>query len=104
VDTGDDVRRAAGHTPAKGGRVRPVAMIVIFDVAATLAAYGLLRSAGLTAVTALLLSGVFPALGVGIGALSEAYSRGTYAASGSKQLCLPRSGIASLPKRRRGRA
>ena len=44
-------------------------MIVIFDVAAPLAAYSLLRSAGLTAVTALLLSGVFPALGVAIGAV-----------------------------------
>ena len=44
-------------------------MIVIFDVAAPLAAYYLLRSAGLTAVEALLLSGVFPALGVGIGAV-----------------------------------
>jgi len=41
-------------------------MIVIFDVAAPLAAYNLLRSAGLTAVTALLLSGVFPALHVTI--------------------------------------
>ena len=44
-------------------------MIVIFDVAAPLAAYSLLRSAGITAVTALLLSGVFPALGVAIGAV-----------------------------------
>jgi len=44
-------------------------MIVIFDVAAPLAAYSLLRSAGLTAVTALLLSGVFPALGVAISAI-----------------------------------
>ena len=42
-------------------------MIVIFDVAAPLAAYSLLRSAGLSAVAALLLSGVFPALGVAIG-------------------------------------
>jgi hypothetical protein len=44
-------------------------MIVIFDVAAPLAAYSLLRSAGLTAVNALLLSGVFPALGVAIAAI-----------------------------------
>jgi hypothetical protein len=43
-------------------------MIVIFDVAAPLAAYSVLRSAGLTAVPALLLSGVFPALGVAVGA------------------------------------
>jgi hypothetical protein len=44
-------------------------MIVIFDIAAPLAAYNVLRSAGLTAVTALLLSGVFPALGVTAGAI-----------------------------------
>jgi intracellular septation protein A len=44
-------------------------MIAIFDVAAPLAAYSLLRSAGITAVTALLLSGVFPALGVTISAI-----------------------------------
>ena len=42
-------------------------MILIVDVAAPLAAYSLLRSAGLSAVTALLLSGVFPAAGVAIG-------------------------------------
>lgn len=44
-------------------------MIVIFDVAAPLAAYNALRSAGVTAVTALLLSGVFPAIGVTIAAV-----------------------------------
>ncbi len=53
----------------RGGRLRPVAMIVIFDVAAPLVAYSLLRSAGLSAVAALLLSGVFPALGVAIGVI-----------------------------------
>jgi len=42
-------------------------MIVIFDVAAPLATYYLLRAAGLSAVPALLISGVFPALGVTIG-------------------------------------
>lgn len=44
-------------------------MIVFFDVAAPLATYFILRSAGLTAVTALLLSGVFPAMHVAIGAV-----------------------------------
>ena len=44
-------------------------MIVIFDIAAPLAAYKVLRSAGLPAVPALLLSGVFPALDVTIGAV-----------------------------------
>jgi hypothetical protein len=71
VKTSNDAGRAAGPTPAKGGRLRAIAMIVIFDVAAPLAAYSLLRSAGLTAVTALLLSGVFPALGVTIGVIQN---------------------------------
>ena len=66
VGTNDDARQTAAKTRAKGGRLRSAAMIVIFDVAAPLAAYNLLRSAGLTAVTALLLSGVFPALHVTI--------------------------------------
>jgi hypothetical protein len=67
VKTSDDARQAADQTATGGdGRLRSIAMIVIFDVAAPLAAYSLLRSAGLTAVTALLASGVFPALGVTI--------------------------------------
>lgn len=53
----------------QSGWFRSIAMIVIFDVAAPLAAYYLLRSAGMTAVTALLLSGVFPALYVAAGAV-----------------------------------
>jgi hypothetical protein len=69
VDTSGDARRTAGTTAAKGGRLGSITMIVIFDVAAPLAAYNLLRSAGLSAVTALVLSGVFPALGVTIGAV-----------------------------------
>ena len=69
VETSSDARRDTANTTAKGGRLRSIAMIVIFDVAAPLVAYSLLRSAGMTAVTALLLSGVFPALGVTIGAV-----------------------------------
>jgi hypothetical protein len=69
VDTSNDAQRATGSSRAKGGRVRSIAMIVILDVAGPLAAYGLLRFAGMTPVTALLLSGVFPALGVTIGAI-----------------------------------
>ena len=69
MNTSRDARRTAGHTPAKGGRVRSIAMIVIVYVAAPVAAYSLLRSAGMTAVTALLLSGVFPALSVTISAI-----------------------------------
>ncbi|HKA50042.1 MAG TPA: hypothetical protein VKK19_10685, partial [Candidatus Dormibacteraeota bacterium] len=69
MDTTGDARRTGGDTPARGGRLRSIAMILIFDVAAPLVAYNVLRAAGLTAVTALLLSGVFPALGVAIGAV-----------------------------------
>jgi hypothetical protein len=69
VNTSREARRTAGHAPAKGGRVRSIAMIVIVYVAEPLVAYSLLRSAGMTAVTALLLSGVLPALGVTIGAI-----------------------------------
>lgn len=69
MDTSGDARRTAGGTAPSGGRLRSIAMILIFDIGAPLAAYNGLRSAGLTAVTALLLSGVFPALGVGIGAV-----------------------------------
>lgn len=69
MDTSSDARRTAGTTAAKGGQLRSITMIVIFDVAGPLVAYNVLRSAGMTAVTALLLSGVFPALGVTIGAI-----------------------------------
>ena len=44
-----------------------LAMIAIFDIAGPLVAYSLLRSAGQSAVTALILSGAFPALGVAAG-------------------------------------
>jgi hypothetical protein len=64
VDANRDATRTAGHTPAKGGWPRSIAMIVIFDVAGPLVLYKVLRSAGMTAVSALLLSGVLPALGV----------------------------------------
>ena len=69
MDTSSDARQTAGTAAAKGGRLLPITMIVIFDVAAPLVAYKVLRSAGLSAVSALLLSGVFPALGVTIGAI-----------------------------------
>ena len=46
-------------------------MIVVFDLGGPLLAYGLLRSAGLSAVAALVISGVLPALGIVIGALAD---------------------------------
>jgi hypothetical protein len=44
-----------------------LAMIAVFDIAGPLVAYSLLRSAGQSTVTALVLSGAFPALGVAAG-------------------------------------
>lgn len=52
-------------------QLRSLAMIVIFDVGGPLAAYSLLRSAGFSAVTALVLSGAFPAIGVIIAILAR---------------------------------
>ncbi len=72
MDTSQDVTRTGEDSPVKnGGRLRSLAIVVIFDVAGPLAAYGLLRSAGMTAVAALLLSGAFPVLGVTIGAIGN---------------------------------
>lgn len=46
-----------------------LATIVVFDIAGPLVTYSLLRSAGQSAVTALVLSGTFPALGVAAGVI-----------------------------------
>ncbi len=69
MDTSNDSRQTAGNSAARGGWLRSTAKTLIVYVAIPLAVYSLLRSAGLTAVTALLLSGVFPALGVTIEAI-----------------------------------
>ena len=61
-----DARPGAGASASRGGQFRSTAKIVIIDVAAPLAAYSLLRSAGLSAVTALIISGAFPALGLAV--------------------------------------
>src|SRR3977135_2897141 len=50
-------------------RFLDLAIIGVFDVAGPLVAYSLLRSAGLSAVSALVLSGAFPALGVAAGVI-----------------------------------
>jgi len=52
-------------------RLRSVVMIAVFDIAGPLVAYSLLRSAGFSAVSALVLSGVFPAAGVIIGIIQH---------------------------------
>jgi hypothetical protein len=48
-----------------------LAMIAVFDIAGPLVAYSLLRSAGQSAVTALVVSGVFPAVGVIVGLIRK---------------------------------
>jgi hypothetical protein len=50
--------------PRDRSRLRSAAKIVVFDIAGPLVAYWLLRSAGLSAVSALVLSGVLPAVAV----------------------------------------
>lgn len=58
-----------GRQDAPGGRRRmaSLAPIVVFDIAGPLAAYYLMRSAGLSTVAALIASGVLPALGIALG-------------------------------------
>ena len=46
-------------------------MILVFDLGGPLLAYSLLRSHGISTVTALIISGIFPALGIAIGALVD---------------------------------
>ena len=67
MEASRDTERTAGSRPAARGRLRTISKILIVDVAAPLATYSLLRSAGMTTVTALVLSGVVPAFGVGAG-------------------------------------
>jgi hypothetical protein len=62
---------SAGRPHRRVSRLRQIAMIVVFDLGGPLLAYAVLRSAGASAVAALVLSGVFPALGIGIGALVD---------------------------------
>lgn len=69
VDANRDAGRTADHAPAGGSRLQSVSTILIFDIAGPLAVYYALRSAGMTAVTALVLSGVMPAVGVVIGVI-----------------------------------
>lgn len=69
MDANRAATRTAGGAPAKGSRLWSIAMIVIFDIAGPLVIYSLLRSNGMSAVTALVISGVFPAVGVAIGGI-----------------------------------
>src|SRR5215467_6651232 len=50
-------------------RLLSLAMIGVFDIAGPLVAYSILRSAGQSQVSALILSGAFPALGIIVGVI-----------------------------------
>ena len=52
-------------------RLRQIVMILVFDLGGPLLAYSLLRSAGMSPVTALVASGVLPALGIAVGGLVD---------------------------------
>jgi intracellular septation protein A len=69
MDISSDARRTAEPAAAKANWLRSVITIAVIDIAAPLATYSALRSAGLTAVTALVLSGVFPAVSLIISAI-----------------------------------
>jgi len=57
----------ADSSPADRGRLQSLGPIVIFDVIGPLVAYYSLRSAGLSTVAALVLSGGLPAFGIALG-------------------------------------
>lgn len=69
TDGGTDTSPAPA-SPALSGRIRSqlqsIAMIAVFDIGGPIAAFSLFRSAGQTTISALLLSGTFPALGVAV--------------------------------------
>ena len=53
------------------GRVRQIAMMLVFDLGGPLICFSLLRSGGMSTVAALIISGIFPALGILISALVD---------------------------------
>jgi hypothetical protein len=55
-----------GKIPLRG---RTIAMMIVFDVGGPLLAYFVFRALGLSTVLSLVLSGVFPAIGVGFNAI-----------------------------------
>jgi len=61
-----DADTGTGAAPAGRirGQLQSLAMIAVFDIGGPIVAYSLLRSAGQRPVSALILSGTFPALGV----------------------------------------
>ncbi len=70
MDAGDGDGKAGGEvgpTAPNRGRMQTLGPIVVFDVVGPLVVYYVLRSAGLSTVAALILSGVVPLLGIAVG-------------------------------------
>ena len=65
------VEEPGAEQPTAGTRLKSAARIAAFDVVGPLVAYALLRRAGLSAVTALILSGALPAIGVAANAIQR---------------------------------
>jgi phosphatidyl-myo-inositol dimannoside synthase len=71
VEEGRDPARPPGRLRRPPSRLRQVAMIVVFDLGGPLLVYALLRHAGMSAVSALVISGVLPAIGITVGAVVD---------------------------------
>jgi hypothetical protein len=70
VDEGPPQPPAAGRHWLLG-RVRQIVMMLVFDLGAPLLTFSLLRSGGMSDVAALIISGIFPGLGIAISALVD---------------------------------
>jgi hypothetical protein len=53
------------------GRLRQIVMMLVFDLGGPLLTFSLLRSGGMSTVAALIISGIFPALGIVISAVVD---------------------------------
>lgn len=62
---------SGARQPLAGTRLKSAARIAAFDVVGPLIAYAVLRKAGLSPVTALILSGALPAIGVTLNAVQR---------------------------------
>ena len=68
---GQPARQPGAELPPAGARLKAAVRIAAFDVVGPVIAYALLRKAGLPAVTALIVSGVLPAIGVTANAIQR---------------------------------
>jgi hypothetical protein len=68
---GQPAGQPGAELPPAGARLKAAFRIAAFDVVGPVIAYALLRKAGLSAVTALIVSGVLPAIGVTTNAIQR---------------------------------